>query len=192
MIGVFGWFDTYAPSVTYVLWYIFLAALAIAAAIRSWWRGVVLAVFVIAILVIPAVIETTHAHAYGYTWSGRDLLPFAVGLPILAAASLRTRGGHRTYLNGRQIRLVTTSVIVLAALAQFVAFYEALRRYAVGSTGPIFGFLRHPIWHPAIGVLGALALGAVALTAVSLSYWLALRGFPAVPANEVAATSESA
>jgi hypothetical protein len=190
MIGVFGWFDTYAPSATYVLWYVFLGGLAVAAAIQSWWRGVVLGIFGIAILVIPAVIETSHAHAYGYTWSGRDLLPFAVGLPILASSSLRTRSAGRAKLSGRQFRLVTTIVIVLAALAQFAAFYEALRRYAVGTTGPIFGFLRHPIWHPAIGILGALALGAVALAAVSMTYWLALRERPSIPADEVPAATK--
>ena len=131
--------------------------------------------FVVAILVIPAVIETSHAHVDGYTWSGRDLLPFAVGLPILAAASLRARGGDRLRPSDQRVRLVTTVVVILAALAQFVAFYEALRRYAVGTKGPIFGFLTHPKWHPAIGIFGALALGAVAIAAVSLTYWLAVR-----------------
>jgi hypothetical protein len=184
MIGVFGWFDTYAPSATYVLWYVLLGGLALAAAIRSWWRGVVLAFFAIAIVVLPAIIETSHAHTFGYTWSGRDLLPFAVGLPILAASSLRGGEGGRTSVSGARLRLVTTTVIVFAALAQFAAFYEALRRYAVGTTGPIFGFLRHPIWHPAIGILGALALGAVALVAVSWTYWLALREHPLGEADD--------
>jgi Predicted membrane protein (DUF2142) len=178
MIGVFGWFDTYAPIATYVLWFLFVAGLVVAGALQSRRRGVLLGCFVVAILVIPALIETSHAHVDGYTWSGRDLLPFAVGLPILAAASLRARAGSRLQPSGHRIRLLTTVVVALAALAQFVAFYEALRRYAVGTKGPIFGFLTHPKWHPAIGILGALALGAVALAAVSSTYWLAVRARP--------------
>jgi len=85
------------------------------------------------------------------------------------------RGRHRANLSDRRSRLAITGVIVLAAAAQFAAFYEALRRYAVGTTGPIFGFLKHPIWHPAIGIVGALGLGALGLVAISITYWLALR-----------------
>jgi hypothetical protein len=178
MVGVFGWFDTYAPIGTYMIWFLFIAALVVAGAMRSWRRAVLLGCFVVAILVIPALIETSHAHVDGYTWSGRDLLPFAVGLPILAAASLRAGGGNRPRRSDQRIRRVTAIVVVLAALAQFVAFYEALRRYAVGTKGAIFGFLTHPEWHPAIGIFGALALGAVALAALSSTYWLAVRARP--------------
>ena len=190
MIGVFGWFDTYAPIATYVVWFLFMAALVVAGAMQSRRRAVLLGCFVVAILVIPAVIETSHAHVDGYTWSGRDLLPFAVGLPILAAASLRARGGDRLRLSDQRVRLVTTVVVILAALAQFVAFYEALRRYAAGTKGAIFGFLIHPEWHPAIGIFGALALGAVAIAAVSSTYWLAVRTHRSTPFDEAQVATE--
>jgi hypothetical protein len=191
MIGVFGWFDTYAPIATYAVWFLFIAVLVVAGAMQSWRRALLLGCFVVAILVIPAVIETSHAHVDGYTWSGRDLLPFAVGLPILAAASLRARGGDRLRLSNQRVRLVTTVVIILAALAQFVAFYEALRRYAVGTKGPIFGFLTHPKWHPAIGIFGALALGAVAIAAVSSTYWLAVRARPSTAIDEARVATDT-
>jgi hypothetical protein len=47
-------------------------------------------------------------------------------------------------------------VAFLAGAAQFAAFYEALRRYSVGTKGPDFAFLIHPSWQPPIGVIGAL------------------------------------
>jgi hypothetical protein len=184
MIGIFGWFDTYAPIPTYVLWFLFTLALVVAGAMRSRRLTLLLGCFTVAILVIPALIETSHARVDGYTWSGRDLLPFAVGLPILATASLGARGGSRQRRSGRRIRGVMTIVIVLAAIAQFLAFYEALRRYAVGTKGPIFGFLTHPQWHPAIGIFGALALGAIAVAAVSSTYWLALRARRSTPMDD--------
>ena len=92
MVGVFGWFDTYAPVVTYVIWYSLVFLAMIGVAIRSMRRGIVLITMFVALLVLPAIIETSHAHTYGYTWSGRDALPFAVGLPILAAATLGSPG----------------------------------------------------------------------------------------------------
>jgi hypothetical protein len=188
MIGIFGWFDTYAPGLTYVIWYAFVAILAVVAALRSRRVGILIAAFGVAIVLLPVLIETSHAHVDGYTWSGRDLLPFALGLPILAAASL---GAHRRRnLSDQLVRRTVSGAIILAAVAQFAAFYEALRRYAVGTHGAIFGFLLHPEWHPAIGIFGSLGLEVVALVALSLTYRLALRADPRPPssaANEATA-----
>jgi hypothetical protein len=170
MVGVFGWFDTYAPVVTYVIWYSLICLAIIGAAMRSMRRGIVLIAMFVALLVLPAIIEASHAHTYGYTWSGRDALPFAVGLPILAAATLGSPG------KGPQIaafaKRVTPCCIIALAIAQFLAFYESVRRYAVGTTGPLFGFLTHPDWQPAISNIGALMLEIAALSALgALFLW---------------------
>jgi hypothetical protein len=150
MIGVFGSFDTFAPLLTYIIWYaliglVTIAAISLARAREAW----VLFSFVVAILIVPVLISSSQAHASGYTWSGRDTLPFAVGLPIVAASLLGERLGesHR----GRIVGVVAS----LAGCAQFAAFFEALRRYAVGTKGPDFAFLIHPSWQPPIGVIGA-------------------------------------
>jgi len=173
MVGVFGWFDTYSPTATYALWFGFAGLLTLAAASRSLRRTALFAGFVVAILVIPVLIETSQARTNGYTWSGRDLLPFAVGLPILAGASLGTRPWRR--LSTTFISHTMNWLIVLAAIAQLAAFYEALRRYAVGTKGAILGFLTNPLWHPAIGIIGALAFEVIALAIASLTYWWASR-----------------
>lgn len=166
MVGVFGWFDTYAPGFSYVIWYVLVCGVVLAAALRSVRMAIVLGLFVIAILILPPLIEASHARIDGYTWSGRDLLPFAVGLPILAAAAL----GRGTAISARLSRRAIRFVVVAAAIAQLGAFYEALRRYAVGTNGPLFGFILHPSWHPAIGIVAALALELAAIVVLSLCY----------------------
>jgi hypothetical protein len=168
MIGVFGWFDTYSPPFTFIVWYALVGVLILGAVIRSPRRVVPFAVL-IAVVVVPALIVTSHAHTDGYTWSGRDAMPFAVGLPILSTALLGTGRSRplRTVVLARWV----PGLIVLAAMAQFAAFYEALRRYAVGTEGPIFGFITHPDWQPAISVKGALLLELAALTALS-ALWI--------------------
>lgn len=166
MVGVFGWFDTYAPGFSYVIWYALVCGAVLAAALRSARMAAVLGLFVVAILILPPLIEASHARIDGYTWSGRDLLPFAVGLPILAAASLGSRAPLSEKMSRRAIRFV----IVAAAIAQLGAFYEALRRYAVGTNGPLFGFILHPTWHPAIGIPAALVLELVAIVALSVCF----------------------
>jgi Predicted membrane protein (DUF2142) len=148
MIGIFGWFDTYAPILTYVIWYSLVCLAVIGAVVRSVRRGIVLVGMFGAVLVLPAIIEASHAHTYGYTWSGRDALPFAVGLPILAAATLGSPG-RRPQIAAFANR-VTPYCIVALGVAQFLAFYESIRRYAVGTAGPLFGFLTHPDWQLAI------------------------------------------
>lgn len=173
MIGVFGWFDTYAPLATYVIWYALVCLAVIGAAMRSARRGAVLIAMFAAILVVPVIIEASHAHAYGYTWSGRDALPFAVGLPILAAATLGAPG-DRSSIAAVARRIAPYGIGVLG-IAQFLAFYESVRRYAVGSTGAVFGFLTHPNWQPAISNIWALILELAAVIALCALYLWSIR-----------------
>jgi len=165
MVGIFGWFDTRAPAVTYLIWYalaIGLAAVGVVLGGRR--RGGVLVAMALAILVVPVLISSSQARQHGYVWSGRDTLPFAVGLPLLAAAAAGRPLLER--FGAARLRRLMVVVAVLAGVAQFLAFYEALRRYAVGTAGPIFGFLLHPSWHPAIGIVPALVLEFLALVAL--------------------------
>ena len=165
MVGIFGWFDTRAPLFTYLVWYVLaLGLLAIGVAIGGRLRGSVLVAMSIAVLVVPVLISSSQARQHGYVWSGRDTLPFAVGLPILAAAAAGER--LALWLGPSGVRRVVLGVSLLAGIAQFGAFYEALRRYAVGTAGPIFGFIAHPLWRPAIGIVPALLLELFALVAL--------------------------
>ncbi len=170
MIGVFGWFDTYSPTFTYVVWYGLVGLVAFAGAVVGRLRdALTLLVVGIAIVVVPVAISTSQVHRYGFTWAGKDTLPFAVGLPILAAAL-----AGRSALAERRGRLA--GVVALAAfLAQVAAFYEMLRRYAVGTAGADFGFLEHWRWAPPIGLGGALGLEILALAALAFAAYFVVR-----------------
>jgi hypothetical protein len=173
MIGVFGWFDTWAPTFTYVAWYGLVGVLVLLAAVLGRRRdALVLAALVIAILVVPVIISTSQVHRYGYTWSGRDTLPLAVGLPILASVLI-----DRTGISTRAVRLAGR-LMPLVVLAQFGAFYEALRRYAVGTRGPDFGFLLHASWAPPGGFALLLAAEAAVLVVGTRALVRAVRQAP--------------
>ncbi|HVB06656.1 MAG TPA: DUF2142 domain-containing protein [Acidimicrobiales bacterium] len=165
MVGVFGSFDAYSPLVTFVVWGLLVLGLVLAAMRLGGRRAVVLlALLVVGIILLPVAISSSHAHEYGYNWSGRDTLPLGVGLPILAAGFL----GAWSSGEGREraLRRASGALLPLWGVAQFLAFAEALRRNAVGTHGAIVGFITRASWHPAIGILPALLLEIVALAAL--------------------------
>jgi hypothetical protein len=175
MVGVFGDFDTYSPLFTFVVWYSLVVGLVVLAVVRCGLRrALVLIGLCAAVIVLPVLISSSQARLYGYTWSGRDALPLAVGVPILAAALIA-----RSHLVPP--RWVIAGLITIAGLAQFVAFYEALRRYAVGTAGPVFGFLTHPDWAPPVGIIGGLLIEIVGLVACGVALWHSLETPPVAP-----------
>lgn len=161
MIGVFGWVDTDAPSFTYLAWYALVGATVLSAAVLVRLRqALVLAALAVAIVAVPVMISVSQVHTDGFTWSGRDTLPFAVGLPVLAAVLLASHRRAPTLL-----RLVSG----VAAAATTAAYFESLRRNAVGTAGPDFGFLLHSPFDPPLGNAGLLVAEiAVALLGVVL------------------------
>jgi Predicted membrane protein (DUF2142) len=170
MVGVFGWFDTYSPLLTFAIWGVLALGL-LAAVYRFGTRRTILVMtmLIIGVLLIPVVIVASHARQYGYNWSGRDTLPLAVGLPILAVSLLaRDWSFERVNQLTRRARIYVVPAI---GLAQFLAFYEALRRYAVGTHGALFAFIAHPSWHPAVGIVGALLLDLLALVCYCALLW---------------------
>ena len=186
IVGVFGWYDVHAPTITYVIWFLLVAVvLGGAVAVVGRWRAAVLLAFLAAIVVVPAAISASHARVDGYLWSGRDTMPFALGLPILAAAHLGTsrRAGDADRLATRWL----PATVTLTGVAEVGSFFVALRRWVVGTNGPHVSFLFQtsqitavlpgprpgsvvtdtlPSWHPAVGVVGALVLELVSSAAL--------------------------
>jgi Predicted membrane protein (DUF2142) len=175
MLGVFGWRTTPSPSVVYWAFVVVLVLLVGLALVRSSRRAAAVLLGVVGVsLVLPPVLEAANAHDKGFAWQGRYGLPIAVGVPIVAALVL---GASRRLGRRATARLAATVVTVVAA-AQAVAFYWALRRYAVGSQGPLF-FFGHRGWAPPLpsGLLVAAVVALAAGLAV-LAYRLATAGPP--------------
>lgn len=170
MIAVFGAFDTYAPHLTFIIWYLLAGVLFLTALIAGdLRRRIVLIVVALGILLLPVIISSSQARHLGYVWSGRDTLPLAVGLPILCASVIGEFGVHRL------VRWVAPVVLVLAWIAQGDAFFGALRRYSVGDAGPRLSFLIHSAWSPPVlGCLGAFLAEVVLLAAAYFAVFMAL------------------
>ena len=162
MVGIFGSHETLAPSPTYFIWAVGIAAVVVAAVVVGARRDVVaLVALIAACIVLPIAIQFLHARSLGIVWQGRYTLPAAVGIPILGAVIV----GDATVSTRLQRRFdLGAIVLVVAATAgSFLAFAEALRRYAVGVNGPIL--FVHPTWQPPGGVIAWLV---VALAATSM------------------------
>ncbi len=166
MIGVFGWLDTPSPELTYLLWTVAVGTLvllgfACSSSRQRWAFGLLM----VAVVVLPVLIEVRQAPEYGLSWQGRYTLPIAVGVPLLAGVA--AEGWWRD----RGISTVSLTRVILACVgvAHVAAFWQQLRRYTVGATGPLL-FFRSPVWHPPVAsglLLGGYIVGIVAYLMVT-------------------------
>jgi hypothetical protein len=167
MIGWFGWLDTPAPVLTWLLW---TAAIAFLVFVAIAWAGrrhvaLLLAVFA-GTFVVPIVVEATPYREAGSLWQGRYMLPLAVGVPILAALALAATEQGRELVTPRFL----LTVGVATGVAHFLAFAQNLRRYTVGYDGE-FQYWKHPEWLPP--VLSPLLLTlAYAAVVIAFTAWL--------------------
>jgi hypothetical protein len=178
MVAVFGWQREPSPVWLGLLWggaVVLLVVLAIrpraVAGLGALAEGaggrrarVTLAVLVPFVVVMPTLLQVPSAERIGFVWSGRYGLPVAVGIPIVAAVIVGTRG-----ISGRGLRALAAGLVTVAAFGQVVAHWANMRRYVVGMHGPVVYF-GHAGWTPPLGKPALLA--AVAASSVFLA-WLA-------------------
>jgi len=161
MIGIFGWLDTPAPTAVLVVWIAALGAL-LGYTLLTARRRVVLAVglVVAACVLVPMAYQVRLADSVGYFWQGRYLLPFAAGLPVLAAI-----GAARGAAAIRREPVLVAAVVAGLALAQWLALAQLLRRYSVGTDGTVW-FFTAARWDPPVPSL-VLLVAAAALLVVA-------------------------
>ncbi|HKH87636.1 MAG TPA: hypothetical protein VKA05_02385, partial [Acidimicrobiales bacterium] len=159
MLSRFGWLSAPSPFLTYLLVTMLLGWLVLLALgsgpVR---RGAVLLLTIVSVVVIPVLISTGQAHRLGITWQGKDTLPLAVGVPILAALIIANSSLADVRLfRSRSVRLMA----IASAVATLVALWGDLRRNAVGDDGPNLFF--HAAWQPPLGIAGVLVFALVAV-----------------------------
>jgi hypothetical protein len=189
-VGNFSWLDTPLPSSVTHFWYLSVAVLLLAALIVGSWadRLAVMAMMVVS-FAIPVLGTLADVHRRGFSSQGRYFLPVFVGLPIVAAAALGrnqkpglpTRAAHGQATRADPLaRAGLGGVLALVAAAQVIAMGSALRRFMVGTNGPLLPTATgRGSWHPPIP---GTALDVIVLLAAAGIYgWLALR--PAPPAH---------
>ena len=166
MIGNFGWLDTPTPTLTYLLWTVGLGLLVLLCiAIGSRRTAALVVVLIVLTVAIPVAIDTSQARELGIGWQGRWTLPFAAGVPVLAALSVAW--SERRALLERS-RLPGVLAVVFAG-AQFLAYAQHLRRNAVGADGRLtfwFDWDWSPPLPPWLLLTGCLAV------VVALAAWI--------------------
>jgi hypothetical protein len=165
MIAYLGWLDTLPPPLTTYLWYFglgLLLTLALATArTRHRWA---LAVAVAVTVALP-LLEAPQAASLGFVWQGRYTLPFAVGVPLVAAWACRlpaAADGDPSF--PRALERWTVGLLLVGHLLVFV---WTLRRFAVGLDGS-FTQLINPTWHPPLPPLLLVLAYGLTLTATGV------------------------
>lgn len=175
MVARFGYLDVGAPWFVYVAWALALGALVVGVVVARDRRGLLaLGVLVGLVLVAPPVLEAAEIATINFWWQGRYALPLAVGLPLLAGATLDRRGKQAAASRGT---LVVFPVLGVASLS---AFYWMLHRFTVGDAAAAWTLTDapvSPVLSPGSPRFGPwLLLGLVGVsTAVSLA-WIARLG----------------
>lgn len=150
----FGWFDAIPPlavAVTWVALALALVLLALAVATPRW--ALVLLGVLGAGIVVPVVVEASQRPELGAVWQGRYSLPVLAGVPLVAGW-LVDRARPVGLPDGRFL----VGLIVLGTGAHALAFWFALRRWAVGAGGGDW-FLGADTWLG--GALVPVALGGL-------------------------------
>ena len=161
MIALFGWVDT-GPVLTAVWAWLAIVVVLVGTAWltgRSWLAGCTVILTVIVALT-PVVLQYPGADDQGIAWQGRYGLALAVGIPVLAAMTIAQYG--TATMRARLPNLV----VALAVVGHISAFATAMRRYAVGLTGPIRFWDVEGAWDPPFGNLAVLAASVVAALAL--------------------------
>ena len=185
MIGRTSWLDVTMPFSMYYLWYSFLAALVLPALMLARRADRVrLACLIALVFLVPTVSDAWGAAEYGFMAQGRYLLPFAVGVPMIAALAL-----DRIALldRARTTRVIRSFALVLWP-AQLVFLVYTMVRWQSGVRNNVSHVRVNPLngpWHPPLGSVLPLVLG---VCGVAVLVWFAFRVTRDLPARIASAT----
>lgn len=190
MVGVFGWLDAVLPDPAWWAWgaavgVVILAGFVVAD--RQLKVGMLVAVLLG--VIAPPMTQITNAERYGYIWSGRYQLPFAMGVVILAGLAIsryvsaqQERSAAGTVSAPPSVRAAQVGSVVIGALVATtlaVSYVVIVQRFATGVVSGRFDYLDHAQWHPRLDpVLGTLAFCVVAAL---WGAWIALNGVSGIP-----------
>jgi hypothetical protein len=169
-IGVLGWLDTTLPFFVYVALTVAIGIVIVIHLRTATTRGVVaLAALTVAWLAVPLVINGFTNTRAGLSFQGRYSLALFVGLAFLPMWNRRDPiRWHRLPQQG-----LIAAAVLLVIVGEVGAFWQMLRRFAVGADGKILltGDLS---WQPSVApmlLIGINELAMVALGACALMSW---------------------
>ena len=147
MIGLFGSFETKAPSFVYLVWLVAGTCFVVTALLLGSRRERLALVLVIASsVVIPSAAEVATREQTGFPWQGRYTLPLAIGILLLSGMIASRR--FRSTADGLSWDRIARIVVPLVGVAHFFAWASALKRYSLGesSSFPFGYYIIH--WSP--------------------------------------------
>lgn len=151
MIGLFGWLDTPAPEITFVLWSFLALSLVLAAVVFGRGRDhLALLVALAMFFLIPPAMQAASIEASGYIWQGRyTLIAFASVAVTCAVVLMQALPPTPVAARLRRRALLLTGALVTSVQAYTLLF--TAKRYAVGIDGWWGDFLKAPQWNPPLG-----------------------------------------
>jgi hypothetical protein len=169
LVGGIGWLEFRLPLPVYISWGVLTLALVIGAlAVGRWRERAAVVALVGGSFVLLVALHTVLGKQIGFDLQGRDLLPCAIAIPLLAGEVLRRHSGA---IAGTVTRHALVPVGIAVALIQFVAWYFNARRHAVGTKGPVWFFGAAdwappggwPLW-TAVALVAVVAVGTAGVT----------------------------
>ncbi len=178
LIGVLGWLDTELPLVVHLA-VIALTLLVLAGVVASRDRRLqaATATTIVALVLMPPLVNAITAPTAGLIWQGRySLALFAVLAPLGMLGWQQAAQLHQVDPSGallsshgplnpnghskRAVGWVCPAAALLFTIAEVLAFWQALRRFSVGANGTwlLTGALP---WHPAVAPMLLIALNAL-------------------------------
>jgi hypothetical protein len=168
LVAVFGWKDTTVTS-SIATWMV--AALMLLGAVvlagTAWRRAVVLG-GAVAVVLLPVFLQLSTVERDGLAWQGRYLLPFAVGVPMMAAVAIAPAASELRS-GTRALAVVVTAMCGFAvAVGQFAWLHRSTIGVAVDSLNPMSWDGWAPPVHPAVLVGSTVLLACVPVAAVAI------------------------
>jgi hypothetical protein len=170
-VGVFAGLDIDLPASLYLLWWVMLGALLVAALYVGRGRERVALVGLAAAVVVVTVLIGAGFAQTGFGLQGRYVLPFAVLLPLWAGELLNRR---RERLAAGPARALVIAVTAGAAVVHAGAWYTNGRQVSVAGKGGWL-FPSDATWVPPLGWWTLTALTLAGATMYVLAGWTASR-----------------
>ncbi|TDF98466.1 DUF2142 domain-containing protein [Arthrobacter terricola] len=165
-IGIMGWLDAPAPAAVFAFWHFAFAAIIVggltARPVRA--RPAVW-VALLAVVILPPILQAQVIQQIGYIWQGRYLLALFVLLLLASGVAMRLRPTP----NGTWARSLSRWLLAGGVGVHLYLFLQVLRRYTVGFQARTnWTEMFDPAWQPpltwqglSVAYLLVLAAGAI-------------------------------
>ncbi len=170
MVGVTSWLDTYVPAPIYRIWQFTAAGLLLWGLVLGQRADQLrLLILLAGGVLVPSALEVWYVNTQGFVTQGRYMLPLLVGVPLLSAWVLESRG-----VAVDQARTLTRFVVLLLLPIHFLVLIYTMVRWEKGlppmPSLSSFNLLVNS-WRPPLGSITPLVAELVGLLLIGWLVW---------------------